>query len=91
MDLGFEQVIVVAHDDAVERIDHFTLIALDVEHGAGAIFLVGAARVLAIVGDRQKGSAETVEMGDGGRVGMLRGLFGRGPFRRAPSAPLIRC
>ncbi len=76
MDLGFEQIIVVAHHDAVQRVNHLALIAINVEHAARAIFLLGAIRILAIVRDGQKGSAETVEMGDSRRIGVLGRLFG---------------
>ncbi len=86
MDLGFEHVIVVAHHDPTERVDHFGLVADDVEHGARVVKLLGAARVLAVVGDAQKSAAETVEMGDGRGVGVRRRLPRRRELIRSERA-----
>ena len=77
MDAGAEHVVVVAHDDAVERVDHRALVALDVEHGAGRILLVVAVLILAVVGDGQERPAKRVEMRDGRRVRMRGGLLRR--------------
>jgi hypothetical protein len=56
-DYRAQHIVVIAHDDSIQRVNYFTRVAFDIEQPAGGIFLVGAVRVFAIVGDSQKGTA----------------------------------
>ncbi len=69
---------------ATERIGDFEHLAFDVEHlakrqegvGRGTVGRAGEP----VVGHRQEGPAERVEVGHGRCPGMQRGPFGGGPF-----------
>src|SRR5580704_10241106 len=55
---GAQNVIVVAHDDAAQRVDYLALIALDIEYMERAIEPLFTMLVPAIVGHSQKSPAE---------------------------------
>ncbi len=90
VDLRAEHVVVVSHDDAVLGVDHFALVAFDVEDDTGGIFLLddGAIALESVVRDREEGAAERVGVGDRRRCRVDRGLRGRGLLVR-PEAPAL--
>ena len=77
VDAVAEHVVVVAHDDATQRVAilhdgvaHLSLVAFDVQFNAGGIFLLddGVVPLKAVVRNREEGAAQCVEMRDGGRL-----------------------
>ena len=96
VDAVAEHVVVVAHDDAAERVAglldgvaHGALVAFDVQLDAGGEALFGAVEVVAgaddaVARDGQEGAAERVEVRGGRRVGMGCGALRR---RCCSSAP----
>ena len=51
VDMRAEHIVVIAHNHAVFRINHFALSAFDIEHRASAEFLWIAVGILTVVGD----------------------------------------
>ena len=77
MDGIAEHVIVVAHDDAIPGVDHFALIAFDVEEDARAVELLGGrigrrrvAVLELVVCDGEEGASERVGVGNRRRRGV---------------------
>ena len=77
MDLGAKHIIVIAHDNSAfliiilhNGIAHFELVAFNVQLDTGGILLFddGAIPFKAVVGEGEEGSAQRVEVGDGGRL-----------------------
>ena len=95
MDAVAEQVVVVAHDDAVLGVDDLALVAFDVEDDPRGMELLdrrsGGGRVAVlepVVGDGEDGAPERIGMGDGGRCRVDGRLAGGGLFLRAERAVL---
>ena len=86
VDAVAEHVVVVAHDDAAQRvailhdgIAHRALVAFDVQLDAGGILLLddGVVPLEAVVRDGEEGPAQRVEVGDGGRLTVNGGFVSR--------------
>src|SRR5262249_28361170 len=88
MDAAAQHVVVVAHDDAAERVaglldgvTHGALVAFDIQLDASREAVRGAVEVVARADDAiarhgQEGAAEHIEVRRGGRVGVGGGALG---------------
>ena len=94
--MGFvtQHVVVIAHDDATVRINHFTLVTFDVEVRASEILFINKVPILreSIVRDSEKRPAQSIEVSHGWSIGVSSGFAcGLLFFGPEPAAnPLLR-
>ena len=75
MNARTEHRIVIPHGHTAQRVYDLQLISLNVEREARRILLIVSARVLAVIGDGQKATAQAIGLGDRRSIGVLGGFL----------------